>query len=31
MTAPTIRILKTKNGHPRTIPLTPRRSRYCLH
>lgn len=24
MTAPTIRILKTKNGHPRTIPLTPK-------
>jgi integrase len=23
-TAPTIRILKTKNGHPRTIPLTPK-------
>ncbi|MFC1457324.1 tyrosine-type recombinase/integrase [Microvirga arabica] len=24
LTAPTIRILKTKNGHPRTIPLTPK-------
>jgi integrase len=24
MTAPIIRILKTKNGHPRTIPLTPK-------
>lgn len=24
VTAPTIRILKTKNGHPRTIPLTPK-------
>jgi integrase len=24
MSAPTIRILKTKNGHPRTIPLTPK-------
>jgi integrase len=24
MTTPTIRILKTKNGHPRTIPLTPK-------
>ncbi len=24
MTAPTIRILKTKNGHPCTIPLTPK-------
>lgn len=24
LSAPTIRILKTKNGHPRTIPLTPK-------
>jgi len=24
LTAPTVRILKTKNGHPRTIPLTPK-------
>jgi integrase len=24
ITAPVIRILKTKNGHPRTIPLTPK-------
>jgi len=24
MTAPTIRIIKTKNGHPRIIPLTPK-------
>jgi integrase len=24
MSAPTIRILRTKNGHPRTIPLTPK-------
>jgi len=24
LTAPNIRILKTKNGHPRTIPLTPK-------
>jgi integrase len=31
LTAPTVRILKTKNGHPRTIPLTPRRLRYWLH
>jgi integrase len=24
LTGPTVRILKTKNGHPRTIPLTPK-------